>query len=59
MKLATVLGYLDTTMENKEKLLKALKEQPSVVNNATAGYLHINLKELNNIRDHLRLVECQ
>lgn len=63
MTLDQVIETLDTTIEGKQKLLAALDNAGPMegpvrnhVAKITAEFLRLNLTELNNIRDHLLLV---
>lgn len=64
MKLEQVILSRQTTIANKRRFLQELEDRnggtrslEDLVNRTTCELLRVNLVELNNILDHLRLVE--
>lgn len=57
MKLQYVIETLEKTIKNKTDYRQELIDNQNTFDSVAIDYMEINLEELNNILDHLRLVK--
>ncbi len=56
-KVADVIALLEQTIANKQQLLKSFEARDNVAAAVATQFLEINLEELTNILDHLKVCE--